>query len=90
MVHSDGKYEIQGMVKGTPEETAPHAIAKDTYVGIPLAGAARDHGIADSRPLSLDQTLRACLNRFSRVCFDPRRRPAAAGLNKAVDVQQGD
>lgn len=59
----DGKLAIEGMVKGSEEATAAKPIEKNTYVGVPLAGAGRDHGMADNRPLPSSTTKPAMSNK---------------------------
>lgn len=46
---ADGALKIEGMIKGSEEETAAHPIEKDTYIGLTLNGCGRDEGIGDAR-----------------------------------------
>ena len=86
------------------DSTVAKPIEKNTYIGVPLAGAGRDHGMADNRNQccrTAHRTLRA-LHRL-RCLRNPNRdgllvthascychRPAATIHHEARDVEQGD
>jgi len=82
---ADGALKIEGMIKGSEEETAAHPIEKDTYIGLTLNGCGRDEGIGDARTRG-DKPSRAAMSNAELENFKTRK-AIAMGVDGSSGVK---